>query len=357
VNDYVAEGRKTFERYAILAKKNISRILAERPVYDGVGVKIGDDLTGFPLAYGITNHGGLRKFVDLLYEMHKHEGITAVLEIVDDVNFGLPQEAATVITLHQAARMGRKIFFNLDGIQEVDEILADQGRWRSNITALELRYIRDNWDEFWRNISFWKNNKQVTPPWETIRFDKLEVGKIYLVQRPPGYDVPLPDGFNFFKVVKKGTDPESITFQAFYIRTHGDGNYPASCYREETTTDSAVWEQWQRKVDLPARWWESEARVARGGTRLEEIETGSLYFQMSGVPERGESYWDFLKVVERKEQSIQAEIVSVPLSGGHLFDRRSATFSDPEQIRWLRPISEFEHQEWVEGILKRWSSP
>ena len=164
--DYVAEGRRTFERYAALAKKNISRILAERPVYDGVGVKIGDDLTKFPLAYGITNRGGLRKFVDLMYEMHKHEGITAVLEIVDDVNFGLPQEAATVITLHQAARMGRTIYFNLDGVQEVEEILADRGRWRSNITGLELRYICDNWAEFRHNISFWKNDVRVPPPWE-----------------------------------------------------------------------------------------------------------------------------------------------------------------------------------------------
>jgi len=99
-------------------------------------------------------------------ERHKHEQITAVLEIVDDVSFGLPQEAATVITLHQAARMGRKIFFNLDGFQEIDEILADRGRWRSNITGLELRYIHENWEEFKGSVSFWKDDVQVTPPWE-----------------------------------------------------------------------------------------------------------------------------------------------------------------------------------------------
>ena len=112
MTDAIAEGRRTFERYAAQAKKNIGRILAERPVYDGVGVKIGDDLTKFPLAYGITRRGELRRFTDLMFETHKHEGIKAVLEIVEDVNFGLPQEAATVITLHQAARIGRKIFFN-----------------------------------------------------------------------------------------------------------------------------------------------------------------------------------------------------------------------------------------------------
>ena len=144
-------------------------ILAERPVYDGVGVMIGDDLAKFPLAYGITNRGGLRGFVGLMYEMHKQDGITAVLEIVDDVNFGLPQEAATVITLHQAARIGRKIFFNLDGIEEIDEILADRGRWRSNITGLELRYIHDNWEEFRSVLSFWKDDVQVPPPWEGPR--------------------------------------------------------------------------------------------------------------------------------------------------------------------------------------------
>ena len=169
MTDFIAEGRRTFERYAMLAKRNISRILAERPVYDGVGVKIGDDLTKFPLAYGITNHGGLRRFVDLMSEMHKREGVIAVLEIVDDVNFGLPQEAATVITLHQAARIGRKIFFNLEGIEEIDEILADRGRWRSNITALELRYIHNNWEEFGKNISFWQGGVQVPPPWEAKR--------------------------------------------------------------------------------------------------------------------------------------------------------------------------------------------
>jgi len=149
--DLLVQGRRTFDRHAALANK--------RPGYGGVGVKIGDPLTQFPLAYGITNHGGLRRFVDLMFGMHKHEGVIAVLEIVDDVNLGLPQEAATVITLHQAARMGRRIFFNLDGIQDVDEKLADGGRWRSHITGLELRYIRDN-------ISFWKDDVQVPPPWE-----------------------------------------------------------------------------------------------------------------------------------------------------------------------------------------------
>ena len=129
-------------------------------------MKVGDDLTKFPLAYGITRKGELRRFTDLMFELHRHEGIVAVLEIVDDLNFGLPQEAATVITLHQAARIGRKIFFNLNYIEEVDDILADRGRWASNITGLELRYIRDNWAEFRNNISFWKNDIQVSPPWE-----------------------------------------------------------------------------------------------------------------------------------------------------------------------------------------------
>jgi hypothetical protein len=101
-----------------------------------------------------------------MFETHKHEGIKAVLEIVDDVNFGLPQEAATVITLHQAARIGRRIFFNLNCIQEIDDIVADRGRWASNITGLELRYVRDNWDEFRNNISFWKDDVRVLAPWE-----------------------------------------------------------------------------------------------------------------------------------------------------------------------------------------------
>jgi len=89
-----------------------------------------------------------------------------VLEIVDDVNFGLPQEAATVITLHQAAAIGRQIYFNLNFIEDIDDILADRGRWRSNITALELRHIRDNWGEFCRNVSFWENDLKVPPPWK-----------------------------------------------------------------------------------------------------------------------------------------------------------------------------------------------
>jgi hypothetical protein len=168
MTDPVADGRRTFDRYAALAKKDVGRILAERPVYNGVGVRIGDDLTKFPLAYGITRKGELRRFTDYMFELHKHEGITAVLEIVDDLNFGLPQEAATVITLHQSARIGRRIFFNLNYIEEIDEILADRGRWRSNITGLELRYIRDNWGEFQDNISFWKDDKHVRPPWVDI---------------------------------------------------------------------------------------------------------------------------------------------------------------------------------------------
>jgi hypothetical protein len=162
----IAEGRKVFEEYARRARTNLAAILATEPQYDGCGVRIGDDLRKFPLGYGITRTGELRRFCEHMFELHRHEGIIAVIEIVDDVNYGLSQHAASVITLHKAARIGRAIYFNLNFIDDIPGILADRGRWASNITGLELRYIHENWELFQQNITFWREDLPVRPPWE-----------------------------------------------------------------------------------------------------------------------------------------------------------------------------------------------
>jgi hypothetical protein len=161
----LAVARGNFQKYAEMSDE---RLLAIRPQMDGSDVKLGADLRKFPLAYGITHRGELRRFANKMLELHRSEGIEKVIEIVDDVNFGLPQESATVITLHQAAALGRSIYFNLNFIDDLPAILNDTGKYASNLTAMELRHIRNNWGHFSRIVSFWRNDEQVPPPWSEI---------------------------------------------------------------------------------------------------------------------------------------------------------------------------------------------
>jgi hypothetical protein len=159
----LAEARRNFQKYAGMSH---DRLLSIRPQMDGSDVKRADDLRKYPLAYGITHRGELRRFANRMLELHRSEGIEKVIEIVDDVNYGLPQESATVITLHQAAALGRSIYFNLNFLDDLPAILNDKGKYASNLTAMELRYIRQHWGLFGDIITFWKNDEQVPPPWD-----------------------------------------------------------------------------------------------------------------------------------------------------------------------------------------------
>ena len=133
---------------------------------DGCGITLTDDPVKFPLAYGITHKGELRRFVNRMTEIHQAKGIIKVLELVDDQNYGLPQEAWTVITLHKSASLGREIFFNLNYMEDIPGILNGTGKYANGLTALELRHVYQHWYKFRENITFWKNDSKVNPPWE-----------------------------------------------------------------------------------------------------------------------------------------------------------------------------------------------
>jgi hypothetical protein len=159
--------RDLFSQYTRLAQEDLDRILSMRPTMDGSDVKLVDEPRLFPLAYGITGTGELRRFSEVMYERFKNEGIHKVVELVDDVNYGIQSDGWTVVVLHKAVIQRRRIFFNLNNMQDVPGMLAATGRWANGLTARELRYIRDNWDLFHQIISFWKSDVQVPPPWET----------------------------------------------------------------------------------------------------------------------------------------------------------------------------------------------
>ena len=186
-----------------------------------------------------------------------------------------------------------------------------------------------------------------------MKFDEIEVGRIYCVPRGHGLD--------FFRATSKQIGPEAVAFQAFFLDGNDVGNDPPVDFREELVTEPSVWEPWHPTANLPPNWWEYSVHEAKGGTKIEEMEVGSLYFQMGGDPRpiggRDPVFlWDFIRVVEKKGLSVQAEIVSVPFHGGYPFDRRSSIFSDPAVVKWLRPISGFEHPEWLQAILRKWPS-
>jgi hypothetical protein len=157
--------RRTFEQYARLARDSLPSLLAMEPLMDGSDVRVSDDLRRFPLAYGVTHRGELRRFVRAMEVLHRAEGIARVVELVDDVNYGLPQAAWTIIALHKAATIRRPVYFNLNHLTGIPEILSDRGELANRLTGMELRYIYQQWQRFEHNVTFWKLDSQVAAPW------------------------------------------------------------------------------------------------------------------------------------------------------------------------------------------------
>jgi hypothetical protein len=163
-----------FTVYANIAENNINRILSMKPTMPGSDVKLTDDPKQFPLAYGITGTGELRRFCARMLDLHKEEGISKVIELVDDVNYGIQSDGWTIVVLHKAAVAKRKIFFNLNNMIDIEGMLRGVGKWGNSLTAREIRYIRDHWAVFNEIITFWKNDVHVPPPWEKPKFPPIE---------------------------------------------------------------------------------------------------------------------------------------------------------------------------------------
>src|SRR5205823_6419084 len=74
-------------------------------------------------------------------------------------------EQFTKETLDNAAKTGRQVHFDLTHMDDIGGVLAGTGEWADKITAIELRYIRDNWNKFNPKPKFYQNGAEVSPPW------------------------------------------------------------------------------------------------------------------------------------------------------------------------------------------------
>ncbi len=111
---------------------------------------------GDDLVYGPASAGELRLLQQraggtMLTDMRKPDGVK--------------WPDFTVQTLDDAAVTGRQVHFDVTYIEDVSNVLAGQGRWADNITSVELRHIRNNWNSFATKPKFYLDGREVPPPW------------------------------------------------------------------------------------------------------------------------------------------------------------------------------------------------
>jgi hypothetical protein len=72
----------------------------------------------------------------------------------------------TIDTLNAASQSGRMVRFDLTHMDDVAGLLNRTGPHADKITSIELRHIRDNWSRFRHMTRFYRNGREVPPPWQ-----------------------------------------------------------------------------------------------------------------------------------------------------------------------------------------------
>jgi hypothetical protein len=107
------------------------------------------------LVYG-TAEGGYANFAEAV-------GGRTINSIAKPVNLNWNQFSAQV--LDSAVQTKTPVLFSLQGIEDIDQVLAGQAR-TMNTTSYELRYLQQNWPRFQNIVRFYNNGAQVAPPWK-----------------------------------------------------------------------------------------------------------------------------------------------------------------------------------------------
>lgn len=68
-------------------------------------------------------------------------------------------------TLNNAVTKNQSVLFDLTNMENIDGVLRGTGPYTNMVTGQELRYIRDNWNVFKNTVQFYKNGREVGPPW------------------------------------------------------------------------------------------------------------------------------------------------------------------------------------------------
>jgi hypothetical protein len=107
------------------------------------------------LVYGAAE-GGYANFAEAV-------GGRTINSIAKPVNLNWNQFSAQV--LDSAAQTKTPVLFSLQGIEDIDQVLAGQAR-TMNTTSYELRYLQQNWPRFQNIVRFYNNGAQVAPTWQ-----------------------------------------------------------------------------------------------------------------------------------------------------------------------------------------------
>lgn len=108
------------------------------------------------LVYGPSAMGKLRK-------LQQQAGGRLLNDIPKPINKTFVQHS--IDTMEQALRNSDNIHFDLTNMNDIDNILNNQGQFANAITSQEIRYIRNNWHRFKNSVRFYKNKKEVNVLW------------------------------------------------------------------------------------------------------------------------------------------------------------------------------------------------
>ncbi len=106
---------------------------------------------------------GLRHGRRRLCKLRRSSGRTTINSIAKPVNLNWNQFSAQV--LDSAVQTKTPVLFSLQGIENIDQVLAGQAR-TMNTTSYELRHLQQNWPRFQNIVRFYNNGAQVAPPWK-----------------------------------------------------------------------------------------------------------------------------------------------------------------------------------------------
>ena len=120
------------------------------------GLKFASD----DLVYGPSAGKNLRN-------LQEAAGGKTLTDIGSPFDFGLGQDwpEFSKQQMDAAVASGNKIHFDLTEVKNLDGVLQNSGQYADSVTAVELRYIRDNWPRFKDSVKFYIHGQEVKAPW------------------------------------------------------------------------------------------------------------------------------------------------------------------------------------------------
>ncbi|MCL1986840.1 MAG: hypothetical protein FWG64_02580 [Firmicutes bacterium] len=112
------------------------------------------------LVYGLYTKGRLKNFRD------KYGGqLLTELPSIYDVGYDNHWANYSIAMIQEWCSQGLSIHFDLTGILDMDDILANRGKYADCITSKELRFIKENLKKLANTVKFYKEEREVQPPW------------------------------------------------------------------------------------------------------------------------------------------------------------------------------------------------